>query len=75
MTVAVNPEVPPLTVSSVVSVPANFTYVRVDAESLIIRPVAPDTLPVMISPVVYEPVAFEVDSVGATASVALLVDS
>ena len=64
-------------VSSVVNVPEIFTYLATtgEPEVEIIRPVAPEALPVIISPTVSVPVLFDSVNVGVTASVVSLADS
>ena len=57
--------------------PEIFTYLATtgEPEVEITRPVAPEALPVMISPTVSVPVLFDNVNVGVTASVVLLTDS
>ena len=67
---------PPLITSFVVKVPLRTTYVTlVVGECKITRPVAPVTEPVIISPTVNVPVAFDSVSVGVTGAVPNAADS
>ena len=70
-----NSDVPPVILSFVVNTPAKDTYVITLPASEITLPVAPVAEPVMTSPTVNVPVSFVMVRVGATAGVAIAVDS